>query len=341
MSRPRPVADQIGLVDHVDAWQPEPLDDLSDVVMFDQFDPFWRDRVDGRDIDVARTAELAVWDHRVRCSGPRDSGRTRSGTPWHRLTGDERVERVHLAHRQGTWSNPFPTERVPLPQWVRSYGDPRPGGWGDFQTFLVDPGVELIELSSFAPSGIHIPGVAHVPFPPNVRWRCDNLQRWDLTKDWREHKGSIVAGGFPMLPMIPRVDELDRGPGGLAKVLHMSLPFYNGTRLAGHARKTDGLVPNFPLYAGDQLVLARNAAQWLRDHIDLTIRDLALLWSLERYGVVIDDRSTGLRGVQTPEAFTAAAGPNIRMPQETDLGITIDRLLRLSDFRVVRATFNN
>lgn len=318
----RPISEQRPQFANWNDWDPDPCPDITRLDLWDSFNPWWRETFKDYKVDQERTNKLKDWDHIVRFQH-NGTGNTRGGVPYQILEGNESRVRVWDSSRAGSWLpwnwNPFPSINVRLPSWVRRYGDPNPEYYGDYQHFHIE-GNTYREFSAFGPSFLNF------PHP----WRAGNIVEWNLNRDWKNTRSSIVAGGFPMLPMLVTYDELTLGPGAMNKVLHLVAPHYSGEQIVNFARKTDGETPGHPLFAGDILRLRED----YEPSDFATQDDLSIIWTLKNHGVCLDDKSSHQgRNARAIPFDSSVAGYGIRMAQDPRFDITLK--LNISDFVVL------
>lgn len=274
-----------------------PIPDTSTVTWWDQFMPPWRNAIDGRQIDVERTAQLAAFDDRVRANG---------GVPLQRAAST--TTRTLNREQPGTWSNPFPTVPMPFPAetWVDQWTT-------DFMWFGIDPVRQMYwEATEVGPFALF-------KWLPASLWALGYVRVYDLRQRWDTQKASVCGGGLPMWPMVPRIPDLNKGAGGVQHALHFVVSDgYSNEPPIPPARKTDGLVKGHPLRAGARLRLSEAAFYQLSAMADTT-HDQALVWALRHYGAIVNDRT--------------ANGHALRLPASPELKVTVQ--LRLIDFEVV------
>ena len=273
-----------------------PIPDTTGVSWWDQFLPPWRQAIDGRAVDVERTAELVEHDDRVR---------TNPGVPL-QLAGPK-LHRVQHRSQPGTWKNPIPT--VPLPLRDEVWVEQRTT---DHNWFAVDPDRGLYyEASEMGP----------VFFWASTPWKAGYIRVYDLNQRWDAQRPSITGGGLPMWPMTPRVEDLNAGEGGVQHALHFIVSGgYSSEPPIAPARKTDGTRPGHPLRAGARLRLTEAAYYQLMARAK-TAHDRAVIWALRHYGAIVNDR-------------TAPVGHAIRFGASPDLNLTLQ--LKLIDFELVQ-----
>lgn len=274
-----------------------PIPDTSGVSWWDQFLPPWRQVIDARTVDTARTAELVGFDDRVRCN---------PGVPLQ--LASNRMHRVQHRSQPGTLFpfNPLPTVPLPLQEqvWVEQ-------STTDHNWFAIDRERGLYyEASEMGPVW------AWAPTP----WKAGYIRVFDLNQRWDAQKASITGGGLPMWPMTPRIADLNKGEGGVQHALHFIVSGgYSSDPFIAPARKTDGTRTGHPLRAGARLRLTE-AAYYQLSARARTTHDRAVLWALLHYGVIVNDR-------------TAPVGHAMRFPASPDLDLTLQ--LRLIDFEVI------
>lgn len=262
--------------------------------------PPWTELVTDRPVDTERTARLAKVDDVIRLNG---------GVPLQLASPNRTTTQVRT--QPPTWSNPLGLARLPLQEvtWVEQTTT-------DFNWYAIDPaGGRYWEASEMGP-------VQLLPWLPAALWRCGYLREYDLNRPWNEQKASLTGGGLPMWPMVPSIEALDAGAGGVQHALHFIVSGgYSNEAPIWPARKTDGEVPGHPLRAGARLRLTEAAYQRLLT-IAQTPHDLAILWALRHYGLIVNDR-------------TAPVGHAVRLPRDPRLSVTLSRLLKLTHFEVL------
>lgn len=271
------------------------IPDTSKVTWWGQYLPPWRQPVDSRQVDDARTAELVAHDDLVRVN---------PGVPL-QLAGD-RTHRVFHTSEPGTLWNPFPTVPLPLQDmtWVEQHTT-------DHNWYAVDPDRGLYyEASEMGP----------VWFFLSSPWKAGHIRVYNLNERWDAQKPSITGGGLPMWPMVPKLAELDAGEGGVQHALHFVVSGgYSNEPHIPPARKSDGTRPGHPLRAGARMRLTEAAYYQLSARAQ-TAHDRAVLWALFHYGVIVNDR-------------TAPVGHAIRIGADPAIRLTVQ--LRLTDFEVL------
>lgn len=287
--------------------QLEPCPDLGD--RFREWaDAPWFDRVDEFDVDEERTAALLDWNHTVK-------GRAGGGPPWHgvpfQIVESGQWRRVWDASRPGSWLpwawDPFPSERLLLPDLVRRYGDPTPEMWGDFQSFLIE-GTSYWELSSFGPT----------PFGWPHPWRAGHIARFRLDRPWdhRSQPRSVTAAGIAMVPMLLTKEKLTGAAAPTA--LHLVSPHYSGERIEGFASKTDGLTRGHPLFAGTRLRLRADFTG------GETHDDRELVHIAKTCGFVVTDKNSHQGANARPVPFDQSTpGYRVRVAQDPRIDLTV------------------
>lgn len=273
------------------------------------FRPAWSLPVAGRPVDEERTAALVPWDARVRCRvrpAP-DVG----GVPLQKVDGLPTTRTWH-ATRPPSWTNPFPSERLPLPAIVRRFGDP----WADStdaQWFAIDYARRLyFEASAIGPAWLGF------PHP----WRADTIKAWRLDQDYRSQGPGMTGAGLPLWPMVPRFEDLEKGPGGVQHALHFVAAGYSTAAPIGPAIKTDGTIPFHPLRAGERLRLRAD-----RVPVTKTVHEAAWVWAALNYGFILTDKTVSV--LDDP-----GVGHSTRLGMDTRVRIDLD--VRLTDLEVVR-----
>lgn len=261
--------------------------------------PPWRQQAHGLPVDADRTERLADYDDEIRLNG---------GVPLQLASPSRTTTQVRT--QPPTWSNPFGLTRLPLQEvaWVEQETT-------DFNWYAIDPvGGRYWEASEMGP--VHL-----LPWLPAAYWRCGYLREYDLKVPWDKQKPSITGGGLPMWPMVPSIEALDAGAGGVQHALHFVVGGgYSDEPPTGPARKTDGEVPGHPLRAGERLTLTAEAHARFMDEAT-TAHDLALVWAMNVYGLIVNDR-------------TANVGHAVRLPADPRLNVTLHRRIRLTDLQV-------
>jgi len=260
--------------------------------------PPWTQRVDRREVDRTRTAQLEWFDRRVRVAG---------GVPLQ--IAATRTTRTLNRSVAGTWTNPFPS--VPMPFPARVWVDQKTT---DFMWFGVDPERNVYwEASEVGPFGLF-------KWETSSLWAMGHVRIYDLGGPWDEQQRSITGGGLPMWPMVPSIEALDAGAGGVQHALHFVVSGgYSSEPFVSPARKTDGTRPGHPLRAGARLRLT----PWAHERLSATANgphDAAILSALRDYGAIVNDR-------------TADVGHSLRLPDDPRLDVTVE--MQLTDFQVV------
>jgi len=219
----------------------------------------WHRKVEGRAVDIDRTAELVRFDARIR---------SRGGVP---------LQTVARRNTAVLRMKPFPAlTTLPLPPrvWISDNGDA--------QWFGVDEATgRYWEASSVGP----------VPF---MRWwRADAIRLYDLTKPWEDQVRSLTGAGVPLWPMTPTPQRL--ATGSVATALHLVMGGYSSDAPVGIARKTDGETANHPVRAGEHLRLT-NAALERFTGAPMTMPQSAVVWALRRYGCIVTDKTDPVAG---------------------------------------------
>jgi hypothetical protein len=261
------------------------------VTWWSQYLPPWTQRVTDRAVDEWRTEQLKLWDDRVR---------TRGNVPLQRVNAAGSTTRVISAGK---------VHSVPLPErvWVESATSD--GNW-----FGVDPdGQFYYEAGQLGP-------VTLFRWLPAMWWNAYALRVYDLKQRWDSQPRSLTGGGLPMWPMVPSVEALDAGAGGVQHALHFVVSGgYSNEPFIAPARKTDGTRPAHPLRAGARLRLRPDAMDRLLEDSQGP-HDAAVLWALHVYGCIVNDR-------------TANVGHNLRLPADSRVNVTVP--LRLTDLEVI------
>lgn len=261
--------------------------------------PPWTEPVTDRRVDAERTSRLTECDDVVRLNG---------GVPLQLASPNRTTTQVRSW--PPTWSNPLGLARLPLQEvaWVEQTST-------DFNWYAIDPvGGRYWEASEMGP--VHL-----LPWLPAAYWACGYLREYDLNRPWDEQKASLTGGGLPMWPMVPSIEALDAGAGGVRHALHFIVSGgYSNEAPIPPARKTDGEVANHPLRAGARLRLTEAAYQRLRQ-IAQTPHDHALMWAMRHHGLIVNDRTRD--------------GHAVRLPRDPRLSVTLSRRLRLTDLEVL------
>ena len=254
-----------------------------------EFLPPWETRITDRKVDEVRTAELANWDDRVRTSG---------GQPLQ-----------FCGSQNKTVISGGKFHRMPLPNvvWVEKRTT-------DDNAYFIDPARGMYyEASKMGP-------VTLLPWLPAAWWNAYAFRAYSLKERWDAQRASITGGGLPMWPMIPKIEQLNVGAGGVQHALHFVVSGgYSNEPPIPPARKTDG-TRTHPLRAGARLRLKGEAFDRLLDEGDGP-HDAAIVWALRVYGCIVNDR-------------TADVGHMLRMPLDPRLKVTVP--FRLTDFEVVQ-----
>ena len=257
-------------------------------------------RVVDRPVDGKRTGELAAFDNRIRTNG---------NVPLQLAAN--RLTRTLDRSQPGTWSNPFPTVGMPFPNtvWVNQ-------STTDHDWFGVDPVRGLYwEASEVGP-------VTLLRWQWSSLWALGHLRVYDLNRPWDVQRPSITGGGIPMWPLIPSIEALDAGAGGVQHALHLVVSGgYSSDGYVSPARKSDGTRPGHPLRAGARLRLSATAADRLYE-LAPGAHNAAVIWAMTVYGVIVNDR-------------TADVGHLIRLPGDPRLQVTLQDHLRLTDLEVL------
>lgn len=292
-------------------WVPPDPPDISDVDWWTWNNPPWLDGVVNRPVDHTLTQLMhEKHQHRVRCGGFDGVERNRaSGCPFQRVDTVTSTTKVyeHSRSRFLYW----PTVRVPLPDVVRLFGDPKPVG-SDAQALLVDGRTKTYwELSACGPSFWFEALIAP--------WRAGSIVKWDLTKPWMSQRG-ITAAKIPLLPMLPTFEQYDSGYIGHA--LQLAAAGYSNQWIPP-ARDSDGKTPGHPLRAGTRLRLRSDARTRLIQQAQLTYHDRVLLDCLTTYGAIVCDYTD-------PEQ-----GDLLRQPMDNRINVTVELTRR--DFDILAA----
>lgn len=261
--------------------------------------PPWTQQVTDMAVDAERTARLTVADDVVRLNG---------GVPLQLASPNRTTTQVRS--QPPTWSNPLGLARLPLQEvtWVEQSST-------DYNWYAVDPVAgRYWEASEMGP-------VQLLPWLPAAYWACGYLREYDLNRPWDQQKASLTGGGLPMWPMVPSIEALDAGAGGLRHALHFIVSGgYSNEAPIWPARKTDGTLTGHPLRAGARLRLRADAYErWSREVQGP--HDAALLWAMSVYGLIVNDRTRD--------------GHAVRLPRDPRLNVSLSRRLRLTDFEVL------
>jgi len=268
--------------------------DVSNLSWWDEFRPAWTDVVAQRPVDVIRTDALVDWNQRVRVSG---------NTPLQRAATTYTT--TLTTKTPGTLANPFPSVKVPLPAkvWISSNNDHT---W-----FGVDPVRKWYwEASSLGPV------LSFLQSP----WRSDVVRVFNLQKNWTEQPGSISASRIPVWPLVPTIEGLDAGAGGVQHALAFVAAGYGDGPVQYPSRGTDGYIPGHPLVNGSRLRLTRKAVERLTAQ-SKSPQDAAVVWALEQYGCLCVDKTS------------EDAGHSLRFPKDPRLKVSL--ALQLTDFDVL------
>jgi hypothetical protein len=308
---PRPTSAERPAFANWDNWLPYDCPYVEDIDWWEQFNPPWVQGVVNLPVDLARTEAFHRLDTRVRCGAyEKTTGGVYGGVPFQRVD-TQRTWATKVWEAKTPPSSVrgfFPSTTVPLPLWVRRFGDPTVTGT-DAQSYLVDGQAgKYYELAAFGPTVW--------PFTWIAPWRADRVMVWDLKRDWRlQRRGAINAARFPILPMIPRVEEYEAGFIGHA--LHYVCAGYSPAFIPP-AAGSDGDVSGHPIRAGARLRLTDAAIRRLAPN---TMHDRVLIDCLSTFGAIADDKTD------------PKAGDMIRQPMDPRLDITLE--LRRTDFEVL------
>lgn len=289
MPRPLSVADPVPQVP-----------DVSGLSWFDEYRPPWLDNISGASVDVIRTEALRDWEVLrdgkvvpVRCTG---------NTPLQLAANTYTT--VYQRKIKGTITNPFPSVRVPLPAktWVSSNND--------HTVYLVDTLRGFYwELSACGPL---------VPFTP-APWVADVVRVYNLAKSWTQ-EGSISASRIPVWALVPTVEELNAGAGGVKRALPFVAAGYGIGAPIWPSRGTDGYIVGHPLVNGSRLRFTARAVERLAPTVK-TQQDAAILWAGKEHGFLNVDKTS------------EDAGHALRLPNDPRLNITLK--FTLADLEVV------
>lgn len=268
--------------------------DVSDLSWWDEYRPAWLDVVSQRPVDVIRTEALSDWNQRVRVSGNTPLQLAAVG---YTTTLTSKIP--------PSWGNPFPSVKVPLPAkvWISTNNDHT---W-----FGVDPVRKWYwEASSLGPvlSWMQAP------------WRSDVVRAFNLQTNWTEQPGSISASRIPVWPLVPSIEGLSAGAGGVKHALAFVAAGYGDGPVQYPSRGTDGYIPGHPLVNGSRLRLTRKALERLAPMVK-TAQDAAVLWALEHHGCINVDKTS------------EDAGHALRFPKDPRLSVTLT--MQLTDFEVL------
>ena len=304
-----------------DDWVPNNRPDISNIDLWDSFNPGWKVDVSDFEIDKWRTELALGWDNIIRTSTYKGTVRgVHSWTPFQRLDQiPTRKTKVWLAKTPGTLLKPFPSVTIPLPDYIagdratvlRRFGDPTVTGT-DAQFFAIDPlNMKYYEAASFGPSAW--------PFSVLVApYRADHVSVWDLSKDWVGQKTGCSASKIPVLPMLPTYEEYE---STIDHAIHFVAAGYAKDETVGMATGTDGPIVGHPLRAGERFRLREDVAAQLFLDPALTKHERALVVALRKYGMILTDKTA----LDVPHAIRQAQDPRIK----------VELQIRLSDFDVL------
>ncbi len=276
--------------------------DVSNLSWFDEYRPPWLDNVSGASVDVIRTEALRDWEV------VRDSKvvpvRTSGNTPL-QIAGTSYTT-VYTRKVPGSLANPFPSVKVPLPPktWVSSNND--------HTVFLVDPLRKWYwELAACGPL---------LPWLP-APWVADVVRVFNMAKPWT-HEGSISASRIPVWALVPTIEELDAGAGGVKRALPFVAAGYGVGAPIWPSRGTDGYIVGHPLVNGSRMRFTARAVERLAATVK-TKHDAAVLWAGQQHGFINVDKTD------------ERAGHTLRLPADPRLNITLR--FTLADLEVVYA----
>lgn len=279
--------------------------DVSDLSWWDEYQPRWCQVISQCPVDVIRTEALADWEVRRTTAGKTTVVPIRvSGYTPLQLVG-KTMTRVYEAKnpRSVLW-NPSTWVQVPLQQqvWISNNNDHT---W-----FAVDPLRRFYyEAGSFG------------PMPGGYWWRADTVRVFNMNQQWTNNS-SISASRIPVWALVPTIEELDRGAGGVKRALPFVAAGYGIGQPIWPSRGTDGYLLGHPLVNGSRMRFTRRAVERLGPQVK-TQHDAALLWAGAEYGFLNVDKTS------------ESAGHSVRLPQDPRLNITLR--FTLADMEVVYA----
>jgi hypothetical protein len=274
--------------------------DIGALSFFDEYKPPWLDNLSVAPVDVIRTEALRDWE--VLRDGKVIPVRVSGNTPL-QLAGTTYTT-VHERLVKGTLRNPFPSVKVPLPQkvWVSSNND--------HTVFIIDTLRRFYyELSACGPLW---------PFVGSP-WVANNVRVFNLDKPWTQ-EGSISASRIPVWALVPTVEELNAGAGGVKRALPFVAAGYGVGTPIWPSRGTDGYIVGHPLANGTRLRFTAKAVERLAP-LAKTRQDTAILWAGQQHGFINVDKTS------------EDAGHALRLPNDPRLNITLR--FTLADLEVV------
>lgn len=271
---------------------------------------FWRQRVDSRPIDQARTAALAQWDMAVGFPG---------GTRWQGAVYGQPIQIIPanaprtpvLDDRRPFWDviTGKADVMLPLPPVIRREADPT---CPFDKHWRATDGLSLFEAWVLRPKAWPFTGFA-----------CSDWAIWDLSRPWNApgQPRGVVAAAFPHAPLVLTVEDCLSRP--LDKALFLGLPDYSNAAPVGPARGTDGTLAAHPLRAGERLLLRSGALDRVRQQAGATSPAANLAMGLATHGLVLGDKTGSVAAVTMTQ--------DQRWPQLLGPGLG----LRLTDFVVL------
>ena len=285
---------------------------------------FWRGRATGP-VDRARTAALAdpKWDVPIQAwSGHGDA--SVFGVPYQLAQERDSVRMWDLGRTVGFWDLLFGrasqilTEGLPYPAGlVRIELDPNPGDTDRHSILWAPARGKLYEAIDMRRAIIELHGAQYT----------GHLTAWDTTRPWAKTQGGAIAAKIPLLPLLPRWEEIEAGT--IAHMLGIVMDRYNKAFAPGTpVRGTDALSTAHPVRTGERLRITDEAfLRLLEAHGDNPAAG-PLLTAARDYGFVVTDKRTW-NSDNDPSGWCAVA-----MPADTRFADhRID--FRLSDLEIV------
>jgi hypothetical protein len=246
--------------------------DLSGVRWWDEFSPPWCQLVNERAVDGARTRDLARYEVvrrdevvpvRVGGTTPLQNVGAVSTRVW-----EAKNPKSYL------W-NPLSWQRLPLQPkvWISSNNDHT---W-----FGIDRTAQkYYEASAMGPIGL------------GYQWRADIIRTFDLRKDWRAQQGSISASRIPTWTLVPSIEELELGAGGVRRALPFVAAGYGGKgQWIDPSRGTDGYMVGHPLWNGTRLRFTMGSYLRLMAEAQ-NVQDEAFAWAGRHVGFIVVDKTS-------------------------------------------------